>query len=248
MAKISSPNIPHRIEHPVHEGFSLVSFSRDACLEIWASLSCKRTKLDSPDPTVIYESMKPLNQTNMLIKAIRRRSAYTSQNQREGLSESERKKIHHTISTQAGKLHDLLAALDRDVFHDWCDEGYFLKKSEPQKGESSASPDYKGEQYLFDLVGQLVESASKCASKTREELSANTGNQNLHTGIDIAVDAIATAYIKITPAKITTGSPTSLSPFEHFSIKCIEKMGFRGVSEDSLRHIIRQKSAGFIKK
>jgi len=248
MANISPPNIPHRIEHPVHEGYSLVSFSRDSCLEIWASLSCKRTKIDSPDPTVIYESMKPLNQTHMLIKAIRRRSNYTSQNQREGLSESERKKIHDTISKHAGKLHDLLSALDRDVFHDWCDEGYFLKKSETHRGDSSASPDYKSEQSLFDLVGQLAESASKCASKAKEELSANTGNQNLHTGIDLALEEIAKSYIKITPARITTGSPTSLSPFEQFSMRCIEKMGFRGISEDSLRHIIRQKSAGFIKK
>jgi hypothetical protein len=243
VAKTSPPNIPHRVEQVVHEGCSPVSFTRESCLAIWASLRCKRTKIDNPEPAVIYESMEPLNRTHMLIEAIRRRAKYTSHNNREGLSEKERLKIHESISKHANRLFDLLDHLDRDVLHDWCSAGSFLKTIVANDGEFTTTPDYEREKYLYELVGQLARAAKACESKTVEELSDNTGSQRVHVGVDIALDEITKAYIKITPAKLTTGSPETPSPFEQFAKQCLEKMGFRGVSEDSLRHMIRKSSA-----
>jgi hypothetical protein len=242
-----SPKQPHREKK--EEGrivFTEASFTYDICQSLIDDLNKKKpTACSSSDGITI---LKQLNETAVFIRLITKRAKKNDINIKEGYSESERKAIHGKISRQALALFDSLTTLDRDVFHDWCIDGLFTTENKYNFIRAERLPDYATESKFYETIGALAKAAKHCAGKSVDELSGVSGNLDLTPGLDIALDAITAIYIELTNEAPTVTGPANQTRFEIFAHKCLNVMEFEDISDDALRHRIRNSNANFSKK
>ena len=240
-----SPKNPHREEKEVSIEFTEASFTYNICESLIVDLNKKKPFVPASSESI--KILKKLNETAAFIGLIRKRAKQNNINTKEGYSEAERKLIHKKISNQARALFNSLATLDRDVFHDWCIEDLFTADNKYNFISAERLPDYEAERQFYETVGALAKTANHCAHKSKIELSGVSGNLATRPGIDIALNAIIASYTELTNEAPTKGGPLNLTKYEAFSIECLAIMGFKGVSDDALRHMTKKATADFSK-
>jgi|TARA_B110000967_G_C18749940_1_gene492259 hypothetical protein len=240
-----NPKQPHRFERIIPEEPIKSSFTYDICQTILNGLNQKEVVV--PVTSEAISTLKRLNETSAFITLIKQRAGLNDINAKEGYTEAERKVIHKKISGQAQALFDSLNTLDRDVFHDWCIEDLFTADNKYNVISAERLPDYEAEREFYETVGALAKTANHCAHKSKIELSGVSGNLATRPGIDIALNAIIASYTELTNEAPTKGGPLNLTKYEAFSIECLAIMGFKGVSDDALRHMTKKATADFSK-
>jgi hypothetical protein len=240
------PKNPHRFERLIPQEATKSSFTFDICQSILHTLNTKETAI--PVTTEAINRLQQLNETAALIRLIRERSNLNDTNTKEGYTGPERKSIHRIIATQAQALHDTLTTLDRDVFHDWCVEGLFTIENKNSFLNMAQIPDYETERQFYETVGALAKTASQCGNKPKIELSAVSGNLEPRPGIDIAIKAIAAMYTALTNEAPKTTGYDYQTKYEIFAHKCLEIMGFKGISDSLIRHMTKKSRADFSEK
>lgn len=241
-----NPKHPHREEREVIIEFTEASFTHDICESLIADLNKKNPLVPAISEGI--KTLKKLNEPAAFIGLIRKRAKQNNINTKEGYTESERKAIHKKISTQARALFDSLTTLDRDVFHDWCIEDLFTTDNKYSFISTERLPDYEAESQFYATIGALAKTAKCCAEKSEAELSGVSGNLEPRPGIDIAIKAIATMYTALTNEAPKTTGYDYQTKYEIFAHRCLEIMGFKGISDSLIRHMTKKSRADFSEK